>query len=562
MAVPLLRGERAEGEALLGALAEIWVHGTGVDWARVFAGCGAQRVALPTYAFQRERYWLVPSLGAGDMASAGISSVDHPLLGATVALAEDRGPLFTGRLSLQEHAWLSDHVVLGVCVVPGAAFVELALYVGSQVGCDLVEELVMEAPLVLGEQDTVQLQVSVDESDEAGRRLVKIYSRAEDTAGDGLQLEEAWTRHASGVLASDGTGAEDRGKLDERVASLAGPGWPPEGAVAVDLDDFYGHMAEIGFDYGPAFFGVQSVWRRGEEVFAELSLSDNEQAQASRFGLHPALFDAGLQGIVASVSTSRGDEPRLPLPFSFNGVRLYAEGASALRVHLSPAGTDGMSLLAVDESGALVASMRSLILRPVSRKQLAGARGGYLESLFRLDWTTVPVASSVQLCPRGVGAAGGYGSGLVEAVQGAGVCPEVYKDLQALSEAVDGGAVVPSLVLVDCTVNGCGSVDAGAAGGEVAARGVGEMARQLVHRVLDLLQDWLVDERFSASRLVLITQGAVAAGAGDDLPGLTQSPVWGLVRSAQSEHPGRFVLVDVDDEDASARHSAGGAGER
>ncbi len=68
--------------------------------------------------------------------------------------------------------------------------------------------------------------------------------------------------------------------------------------------------------------------------------------------------------------------------------------------------------------------------------------------------------------------------------------------------------------------------------------------------MLELLQSWLSDERFSDSELVLITRGAVAVGVGEDVLGLAQSPVWGLVRSAQSENPERFVLVDVDDDEA------------
>ncbi|MEU9118232.1 type I polyketide synthase, partial [Streptomyces sp. NPDC048483] len=125
---PVLRKDRPEEVALLGALAQLYVRGASVDWAAQFAGSGARWVDLPTYAFQHERFW--PSGGAvrlGDVRSAGLDSAGHPLLGAAVELAGSGGLLFTGRLSVASHPWLADHVVLGSVLVPGTALVELVL---------------------------------------------------------------------------------------------------------------------------------------------------------------------------------------------------------------------------------------------------------------------------------------------------------------------------------------------------------------------------------------------------------------------------------------------------
>ena len=243
-----LRRDEGGPERFLTSLAEVWTHGTDVDWSKVFDGTGARRVPLPTYAFQRERYWLKASLGAGDMASAGQASADHPLLGAAIALADDRGWLFTGRLSQESHPWLSDHVVMGTVLLPGTAFLELAFYAGSQVGCGVISELTLEAPLVLPEQGAVQLQLSVGEPDEDGQRPVGIYSRLEEAFGEDDPFTEGqWTRHASGVLAPEGAALNGRAAgVQQRAAALSGEPWPPEGAQALEVDDLYDRLAEDG----------------------------------------------------------------------------------------------------------------------------------------------------------------------------------------------------------------------------------------------------------------------------------------------------------------------------
>ena len=447
---------------------------------------------------------------------------------------------------------------------------------------------------MLGEQDGVQLQVSVGMPDESGRRTVGIYARVESPSDDAMYPGQMWVRHASGVLARAQATSEDRPVVDGRAAALADVSWPPEGSEAVPADDLYDRLAGLGLDYGPAFLGIRAVWRRGREVFLELSLSGREQAQASQFGLHPALLDAGLQGIAASLtngSADVGEAIALRLPFSFSGVELHARGASALRVHLLPVGADGMSLVGADESGTLVVSMQSLTLREVPAGVLAGVGGADHDSLFCVNWVPIAVSVAPPISAGGwvlldAGEQGGEspdaGLGtergglveatatfagtdsattalapastasstrrtlvdtpLVEALRVAGVLDGalVCADLLALGEAVDNGARVPEIVLVDL------SADLGDAG-------LPEVAHEAVNHALGLVQSWLSDERFSTSRLVFVTRGAVAVQTGEQLPGLALAPVWGLVRSAQSENPDRLLLIDLDAHEASPR---------
>ncbi|MFF2951445.1 type I polyketide synthase [Kitasatospora sp. NPDC057965] len=516
VAVPTLRADRAEAEAFTTALAQLHTHGITLDWDAVFSGTGARRVDLPTYAFQHERYWLESGRPAGDITAAGLTAAEHPLLGAAVALAGGEGALLTGRLSLAAQPWLADHVVTGAVLLPGTALVDLVLRAGDEVGCDLLEELTLRAPLVLPERGAVQLQITVGGADETGRRAVSVYARAE--AGDGA---EPWICHATGAV------APGRGEAFDLVE------WPPSAAEAVATEGCYDRLAELGLDYGPVFRGLRKVWRRGEEVFAEVVLP--EDTEAGGFGVHPALLDAalhavGLGGLLPDTGQGR-------IPFSWSGVRLAATGAHALRVRLAPAGQDAVSLLVADTTGRPVASVDSLVLRPFSGEELSAARSGRPDSLHRVDWTVLPVEW------RSMGeswAVIGEDDGLRAAVEETGARADFHPDLPAVLRRLESGGRAPEVVLA-------------AVGGKADSDHPAEHVHRSVHRMLELLQRWVSDERLTDSRLVVLTGNAVVARDGDKEVDPAQAAVRGLVRSAQSEHPGRFLLVDLDRDADSVR---------
>ncbi|MYT15955.1 MULTISPECIES: SDR family NAD(P)-dependent oxidoreductase, partial [unclassified Streptomyces] len=504
---PSLRKDRPEPVSLLHGLGVVHARGVPVDWTPLFRG--ARTVELPTYAFQRRRYWLEGATGAGDMTAAGLGNADHPLLGATVTLPD--AVVLTGRLSLTTHPWLADHAVMDTVLLPGTALVELALQAGDQLGCDLIEELTLQEPLVLPERGGVQLRIVVAEPDEDDRRQLTVYSRLEEQAE-----EENWTRHAVGVLAAGsaapvGDGAEN---------------WPPAGAEPVAVDGFYDELAAAGFGYGPMFQGVQAAWRHGDEVYAEVTLPEDATAEAAKFALHPALLDAALQTVGLLDDAASG------LPFAWRGIRLHAVGARSLRTTLTRAG-DGVRVMVSDDSGALVATVDSLTVRPVRTEQLAGGRG---DSMLQLRWTALPVPDRPVVPDTTTGAAEGWAVldeseiGLKAVLDASALdwpalnCPAL--DWPSLADQDD----VPGVVLWSVP--------------ETTREGLADGAHDLARRVLERLQSWLAEERYQDSRLVILTRGAVL------LDGETVSPaaaaVWGLVRSAQSEHPERIVLIDVD----------------
>ncbi|MGW2995281.1 SDR family NAD(P)-dependent oxidoreductase, partial [Streptomyces sp. NPDC001193] len=370
--IAAVRKNRPEPEALLSALGQLHAHGGPVDWSAYFAGTGAQRVALPTYAFQHQRFWIDAAPGAGDVAAAGLDAAEHPLLGAAVTLADSDGAVLTGRLSTATQAWLADHVVGETVLFPGTGFVELAIRAGDHVGCDIVEELTLQAPLVLPEHGGVQVQVAVGAADDSGCRTVSVHSRAEG------ESDLPWTLHAEGVLGTRTTAA----------TAATDTTWPPASATPVDTDRLYPELAQAGLQYGPVFQGITAAWTSGNDVYAEVALPAAEAAAAGRFGLHPAVLDACLHA--ASYTDLFTDQA--VLPFSWSGVELHASGAASVRVRLSPKGSGAVTLSVQDAAGRPVLTADSLTLRPISTEQLAAARSTFHESLFRLDWAAAPAA--------------------------------------------------------------------------------------------------------------------------------------------------------------------------
>ncbi|WP_410088756.1 SDR family NAD(P)-dependent oxidoreductase [Streptomyces sp. t39] len=485
--VPALRSKHAEADTFAAFLGRVHTAGAGVDWDAFYAGTGARRTDLPTYAFQRERFWLTPGTAAGDVSAAGLVAVDHPLLAATVRVGDRDEWVFTGNVSTENHPWVAEHLLLGTMVVPGTGLVELALAAGRRVGAPVVDELVLESPLLMQDGVTRQLQITVGAASPDGRRDLAIYSRPEHGSA-----EAEPTCHARGTLGTDSA-----------PAPAWTVQWPPQEAEPLSADELYRSLGDLGYDYGPLFHGVETAWRDGDTTYAEVSLPEGHEG----FGIHPALFDSALQSGV--VLLTGGDAAAHLMPFSWSGVRLDRAGATRLRVRSTMTGATSLRLDAVDEDGTPVVSVRSLVVRPVDQARIDSTHGDARQSLYAVDWTAVePLPTAARRRVARIGTGDGD-----------------HTDLDALESAVADGAQAPELVLA-----GVGAPDATVSGTAIEA--------------LELVQRWLASEWLTEARLVVVTRGAVSVDG--EAPDVAQAAVWGLLRSAQSEHPDRFVLVDAD----------------
>ncbi|MEW1642263.1 type I polyketide synthase [Streptomyces sp. NPDC091219] len=516
------RRNRPAPRTLLGALAQLHVRGGNVDWSALF---GARRsVDLPTYAFQRQRYWLDFQAGTrtADVTSAGLSAPEHPLLGAVLDHPGTGEVTFTGRWSLRTHDWLADHTVFGETVVPATAYLDLALWAGDFVSCAAVGELSLEVPLILPGTDGVQVRLVVGAPDAAGRRSLDLYARPEaDDPPAG-----AWTRHATGSLVPGMSGAAYSA---DDVRSLAA--WPPPAARRLDIDGLYDTFADAGFDYGPAFRGLREVWRRGDDLFATATLpTTGDGPSAEGFALHPALIDSVLHAVVAGGVVGI-DGGQAWMPFSWSGAQRLAECGSSVRVRLSPAGENAVSVTIADEHGREITRVESLAFRPAGAEQVRALRGGHEQQLYELGWRPVqwrPDRTTHHGARAVLGARRGPAARLAEV---GAVFYETFDEL-LLGE--------PPRDIVLCLD------DLVATGPDLLTE-----VRDAGSRVLDRVQRFLAEESLTGSTLTVLTRLALATGDRERVESLPGASVWGLIRSAQTEHPGRFRLLDVDDEDAS-----------
>ncbi|MEV3993764.1 SDR family NAD(P)-dependent oxidoreductase [Streptomyces sp. NPDC049837] len=510
-----LRRDKGGPRSFGAALGAAHVHGVEIDGEALF-GSDSRRVDLPTYPFQRERYWYHPADRRGDVSALGLEEAGHPLLGGGVELPESGSVVYTARIGADSRPWLTDHTLMGTVLLPGAALIDLALWAGRNSGCPHLDELALQAPLALPDEGALELRVLVGAAGTDGARTLTVHSRAA-----GAEPGTPWTRHAEATVTPS---AGERPPAPHTV-------WPPRGATPAGPagpDEFYARFAERGYDYGPLFRGFTAGWRDGVTVHADVALDQRVQGEAGRFGIHPVLLDAALQAL--SLGTFFPEDGQARMPFAARGVRLHATGADRLRVTVEPAGDEAVRIRCADSTGAPVLDIDELVVRPVSAAQLAAGAGGTGRngSLYEVRWQ--PVTAPATVPPRRWAVVGEDHAKLVAALDAAGTGADWYPDLAALVAAAGTGGA-PDVVAVSLPQ---------------AAVPDAATVHTVAHRALDLAQGWLAaGPALASATLALVTRGAVATGPDEQLTDPAAAAAWGLFRSAQSEEPDRMVLLDV-----------------
>ncbi|KAK4495334.1 hypothetical protein PRZ48_013665 [Zasmidium cellare] len=337
------------------ALTSLTIQGCDVAWSRALEGSGAKKVDLPTYPFQRKRYWLdPPNISETDGETGG------GFLDAGVSVPGSSQVVFSGIVPLGKFPWLGDHVMGGKTILPATAFVEMALKAGREVGLNVLGELTLLKPLDSSEGDDVRLQMIVEDAGTNSGRTFNIFSRPTRA-----KISEDWNLHASGVLQE---------RLHHSVQQAVHTSWPTQGEI--EITGAYNQLQAAGISYGPAFRCIQRLCQTQEGFVAKLVLP--EECRPGDHLVHPALLDAALHvPLLASPS-----DAITRLPFRLAGVRLWPSKEREVRAVVRNLENGDLAVTVYDLRGHLVAEIDTVCLRKMAKKS---------GDLFALQWSPIPM---------------------------------------------------------------------------------------------------------------------------------------------------------------------------
>ena len=393
---PTLRRNRPGRESLLDAVAALYMHGCEIDWAALSEEKGSC-VSLPNYPWQRERYWAATKSTAAIAAKAEGENIPwHPLLGDRLRSPFVKGIAYRSVIGPAIQRFLNEHQLLGHCVVPGAAVLEMAMAAAmdafrtgrrtsraTEAGATLltITNVSIHETLVLEKGDTRELQFGLDAKGDM-KAAFRLFSCASEP--------DKWTLHAQGTICH----GADRGETN-------GDAWPAslevvrsECTVKGDVESHYDRFRKRGVSFGPAFKGIIEIWTGGSAALACVEQTD-QLATSEGYLIHPAYLDAWLQvlGALLPVPGEAGDGDSVFLPIALERLEIFEKPVGRVwccgrfvRGTIQSGQLDG-EIAVFEENGDRVAQISGLRLMKIDREKLMRNKAlAVNDFMYEIEW--------------------------------------------------------------------------------------------------------------------------------------------------------------------------------
>jgi acyl transferase domain-containing protein/NADPH:quinone reductase-like Zn-dependent oxidoreductase/NAD(P)-dependent dehydrogenase (short-subunit alcohol dehydrogenase family)/acyl carrier protein len=396
-----LRKGSSDWQTLAGTVGALFLHGTPVDGRAWDEGWQRRAVSLPTYPFQRQRYWMEEDPEKKSSSPMGMSAEGgHPLLGVRVPIAV-ASHVYATTLSMRTAPSLKDHVVQGSIVLPGAAYVESGLAAARELfgpGPHLVESMKFQQALFLPEGRRPAAQVVLS-PEVAGSSSLQFLSLAGESAADAT-----WTLHAEGVIR--------RGRGESTPPARPIPFAIRDGVeIEHTKEELYEKLRERGMEYGELFRITDHIWKRGQETLSRLILPAGLSAELSKFQMHPAILDACIQMLGATipeelVASGTGETY---LPTGVAKVRLFGSPEQEMWVHAvlhTDFESEGLSqatgdIWLLDDAGQVIVELLGVHLTRIGTSTKRSTVVDTRSWLYETTWTPIDdVAGEERIAPQ------------------------------------------------------------------------------------------------------------------------------------------------------------------
>jgi acyl transferase domain-containing protein/NADPH:quinone reductase-like Zn-dependent oxidoreductase/acyl carrier protein len=400
--LPSMRRGEGDRDVMLESLGALYAAGYPVDWRRQHPS-GGRVVALPSYAWQRERFWLEAATNGNRPASSRHHRTHadaHPLLGRCFKSAAHPGTLlWEAEVGTRLLPYLSDHAVGGAVVFPAAAYAEMALSAAVQAfgpGPHTVRNLSFKKALFFSDDQPRTIQLALSPAT-PGEVTIQFFS----TSG---KADDSWTLHATGSI---------------RLAKAGVPTPEPEHPAAIRercsdtlaAADFYKATAERGLVYGPSFQGLEELWRRDGEAIGRLRRTKTVQTEEAAYKIHPALLDACFQALAAALPAKDAttSEGATFLPVALDTLRLYDRPDGTLwswaRLALGAeanAATIGGDVLLLADDGRVVAEALGFSVQRLETRTSRTRDQNLDDWFYEIQWQPKPRPDADQQPSRAV----------------------------------------------------------------------------------------------------------------------------------------------------------------